>query len=174
MISDENLAQLEALVERIVEKVATRVVERVVTGLLQAHGLKPVKAVKNAATAERMRRYRNAKRNAPVTKNVTHSPTKRNGARNANVTERNADAVEVLQFLNAETKHKFPPVKATLDLIVARFNEGYTPVQLRQIIVRKNREWGGDPKMAPFLRPKTIFGKMNAANYAGDLVVPND
>lgn len=164
MISDENLRQLRALV--------TEIVTQVVTDLLQAHGLKRAAELKNAATAERMRRYRERKRNAQGNpkRNASHS-AKRNAKRNG---ECNAQAVEILEFLNAETHHKFPPVKATLDLITARLEEGYTPVQLRQIVVRKQREWGGDPKMKPFLRPKTIFGKTNAANYAGDLVVPHD
>lgn len=163
MISDENLAQLKAMV--------TEVVTQVVTDLLKTHGMKPLAVLKNAAAAERMRRYRENKRNAERNgkRNGVHS-AKRNAERNP---ERNAEAIQVLEFLNQTTHKKYPPVKATIDLIAARLDEGFTPVQLRQIVLRKSREWGSDPKMQPFLRPKTIFGKTNAANYAGDLV-PHD
>lgn len=182
MISDENLRQLRALVMDCLNQAVKPVIqgiEPLVARILAEHGLVKKKVLKNKAAADRMRTYRERKRNAlhNTKRNGLHSAERnalRNGERNALVEEHRQEAVDVLAFLNAETHHKFPPVETNLEVIAARLKEGYTAVQLRQIVVRKNREWGSDPKMSPFLRPKTIFGKTNAGNYAGDLVVPND
>ena len=164
MISDENLRQLKALVMECVTEAVTR--------LLDERGLIKTAALKNKGAAERMRRYRERQRNAKSNgkRNADHRG-KRNALRNG---ECNAQAVEVLDFLNAETHSRFPAVPANIDIIAARLEEGYTPIQLRQIVVRKSRDWGSDPKMRAYLRPKTIFNKTNAANYAGELVVRHD
>ena len=125
-----------------------------------------------SATADRMRRYR--QRNAQkIKRNDFHSKERNGHAIERNENQPNQIAVNVLDFLNHEAHRKFPPVQSNLELIEARLKEGYTEVQLRQIVVRKCREWGSDPKMTPYLRPKTIFNKTNAGNYAGELVVPD-
>jgi uncharacterized phage protein (TIGR02220 family) len=163
VISDENLAQLKALMEQVVTKV--------VTELLQAHGLAPIKALKNAAAAERMRRYRDKKRNASVTKNVTRSPRKRNAERNE---ECNAQAAQVLQFLNEKTGRQYQPVEANIGMIAARLKGGATVTQCRQVIAKKCREWTGSEREV-YLRPATLFNATKFAQYQGELVVrPED
>lgn len=82
-----------------------------------------------------------------------------------------AEAQEILHFLNAKAGRGFPPLDVNLDLIAARLKEGATPAQCRQVIAKKAREWGGDEKMAEYLRPKTLFNRTNFAQYVGELVV---
>jgi uncharacterized phage protein (TIGR02220 family) len=155
VISDENMAQIEALMIR----------------LLEAYGLKRVAVVKNEAAAERMRRYRERKRNADVTGNVTHSPRKRNAKRNE---ECNAQAVEVLQFLNEKTGRQYQPVEANIGMIAARLKGGATVTQCRQVIAKKCREWTGSEREV-YLRPATLFNATKFAQYQGELVVrPED
>lgn len=85
-----------------------------------------------------------------------------------------AEAVSVLSFLNAKTGRNFLPVEANVKLLVARFREGFTPAQCRQVIAKKSREWGTDEKMETFLRPKTLFNATNFANYCGELVTSSE
>jgi uncharacterized phage protein (TIGR02220 family) len=143
----------------------------VVTEALEAHGLTKVAVLKNKAAAERMRRYRERKRNAGVTGNVTNSPRKRNAKRNE---ECNAQAVEVLQFLNEKTGRQYQPVKANITMIAARLKGGATVTQCRQVIAKKCREWTGS-EQEMYLRPATLFNATKFAQYQGELVVrPED
>lgn len=78
-------------------------------------------------------------------------------------------AREILDFLNEKAGRNYQPVDANLDFIVARLREGATAAQCRQVIAKKAREWGGDEKMAEFLRPATLFNKTKFAQYQGEL-----
>lgn len=78
-------------------------------------------------------------------------------------------AREILDFLNEKAGRNYQPVDANLDFIVARLKEGATAAQCRQVIAKKAREWGGDEKMAEFLRPATLFNKTKFAQYQGEL-----
>lgn len=80
------------------------------------------------------------------------------------------EAREILTFLNTKTGRRYQPVSANLDMIVSRMKEGATVVQLRQVVVRKTRDWQGDEKMAPYLRPATLFSRKLFWQYAGELV----
>jgi uncharacterized phage protein (TIGR02220 family) len=80
-----------------------------------------------------------------------------------------ATAKEILAFLNEKTGKKFEDVDVHLELIVARLREGTSPDDLRSVIAMKCREWLGDPKTSTWLRPKTLFGKTNFAQYKGEL-----
>jgi uncharacterized phage protein (TIGR02220 family) len=42
--------------------------------------------------------------------------------------------------------------------INARINEGFTLSDFAQVIKFRHATWSNDPKMAPFLRPETLFG----------------
>jgi len=83
-----------------------------------------------------------------------------------------AEAIEVLDFLNAQTGKAYRPVDANLEMIVARLREGYTVADIRKVIVRKADQWKDDEKMALYLRPATLFNKTKLAQYSGELVVP--
>ena len=83
-----------------------------------------------------------------------------------------AQAIEVLDFLNAQTGKAYRPVEANLDAIVARLKEGYSVADIRKVIVRKCDQWKGDDKMEIYLRPATLFNKTKMAQYSGELVMP--
>ena len=80
------------------------------------------------------------------------------------------EAKGILLFLNEKTGKNYQPVKANVELIVARLQEGFTTTQLRQVVAKKSREWKPDEKMVQYLRPKTLFNRSNFANYCGELV----
>jgi uncharacterized phage protein (TIGR02220 family) len=85
--------------------------------------------------------------------------------------ELKAQASEVLQFLNSKTGRNYQAVNGTLKPLMARLREGFTVAQCRQVIAKKTRDWASDPKMEPYLRPKTLFAQENFANYFGELEV---
>lgn len=84
--------------------------------------------------------------------------------------QRQASATALLEFLNARSGKNFKPVAANIDPIIARFAEGFTEIQIRQVIVMKCRKWKGDEKMDQYLRPDTLFNRTKFANYVGELV----
>ena len=95
---------------------------------------------------------------------------KPNGVRAEETKRLKAEAVEILAFLNLKANRAYQPVPANTDLIVARFKEGVTSTQLKQVIVRKCRDWLVDEKMTTYLRPATLFNRTNCAQYVGELV----
>jgi len=93
--------------------------------------------------------------------------------RSGGVAARNGDlrkkGVEVLEHLNGKASRSFDLDGANLELVLARLREGRTVGLLCKIVSVKCREWGGDEKMAKYLRPKTLFNRTNVAQYAGEL-----
>lgn len=83
--------------------------------------------------------------------------------------QRKAQAIEILQFLNERAGKAFRPVDTNLDFIAGRLKDGMTPLQARQIILRKQSEWAGT-EMEQYLRPATLFNKTNCEQYLGELV----
>ena len=83
-------------------------------------------------------------------------------------------AIETLNFLNAKTGHAYKPVDSNLRLITSLLKQGFTPDDIRAVIVSKCRQWSGDPKMADYLRPITLFRASNFANYEGQLAQVSD
>lgn len=81
-----------------------------------------------------------------------------------------AQAIEILGFLNEKVGRVYRPTDTNLKLIIARLRDGVTPVQLRQIILRKQRDWAGDAKMEMYLRPATLFNQTKCEQYIGELV----
>lgn len=79
-------------------------------------------------------------------------------------------AIEVLEFLNEKTGKKFRNVDANLNLIVARLKSGITVQKCFSVIAKKRRDWIGDEKMAPYLRPATLFNKTKFEQYLGELL----
>ena len=83
-------------------------------------------------------------------------------------------AIGLIAFLNEKTGRAYKPVEANIKPIMARLKEGFSEREVRQVIAKKAFEWGADPKMETYLRPKTLFRPENFANYAGELVVPDE
>lgn len=98
-------------------------------------------------------------------------PPKEKNPKNA---ELKKQATEILGFLNTKTGRNYQPVNGTLGPLMARLREGFTVSQCRQVIAKKTRDWWSNEKMEPYLRPKTLFGRENFANYVGELVEVSD
>lgn len=81
------------------------------------------------------------------------------------------EAKAILAFLNEKARRNYQPTETNLKFILARFREGYTAAQCRQVVAKKCREWGADEKMALYLRPATLFNSEKFNQYAGELVV---
>jgi len=79
-----------------------------------------------------------------------------------------AQAIEILEYLNTNTKRTFRPVDTNLKLIVARLRSGVTPLQCREVIFAKCQQWQADPKMAEYLRPATLFNATKFEQYLGE------
>lgn len=66
---------------------------------------------------------------------------------------------EIVDYLNLKTKSNFrSSAKETQRLIKARFNDGFTLNDFKQVIDTKTNEWLFNQQMAIYLRPKTLFG----------------
>jgi uncharacterized phage protein (TIGR02220 family) len=81
---------------------------------------------------------------------------------------RREQARAILAFLNQQAGRTFRDSQTNLALIEARLRSGMTPANLRGIIARKTRAWRADPKMAPYLRPATLFNATKAEQYLGE------
>ncbi len=92
------------------------------------------------------------KDNPPICPPSGESGKKRDAATIAAI----ADAVG---HLNAKTGKAFRPTTAsTVRHVSARLREGYTVDDLNAVTDFKCSEWLGDPRMAQYLRPETLFG----------------
>lgn len=66
---------------------------------------------------------------------------------------------EVVQYLNQKTGKNFKHTsKVTQRHIRARFAEGFTVSDFKQVIDKKCSDWLRDQKMKEYLRPETLFG----------------
>lgn len=83
--------------------------------------------------------------------------------------ERRTVASAILELLNIRTGKNFRADGKNIELVAARLREGYTEAELRGIVAHKCRVWLADSKMSEYLRPKTLFGKENCAQYVGEL-----
>lgn len=66
---------------------------------------------------------------------------------------------DVIDYLNqkADTAYRATS-KDSRKHIKARFDEGYTLDDFKEVIGKKVVEWKDDPRMSPYLRPSTLFG----------------
>lgn len=85
-----------------------------------------------------------------------------------------AEAAELLAFLNERTGRHFRPTKTTLRPVMARLKEGYTLSECRAVVARKVRQWSADDKMRDYLRPATLFGAEKFAQYVGEVPPPEE
>jgi uncharacterized phage protein (TIGR02220 family) len=109
----------------------------------------------------------NVNGNANLNANSNENP------KEAKVSPEKADHVRwVVSILNTEAGTSFKADgKATGRLISARIKEGFTGADFKAVIRHKVKQWGGDPEMAEYLRPSTLFGTkfesyLNAAKIA--------
>lgn len=72
----------------------------------------------------------------------------------------------IITHLNEATGSRYKTnAKYIRDLIGARLVDGYTVEDFITVIDRQVLKWGNDPKMAEYLRPKTLFRPSNFDSY---------
>lgn len=66
---------------------------------------------------------------------------------------------EICEYLNKRINANYKAsTKKTKDLITARFNEGFTLDNFKEVIDKKVLDWLNDKTMKKYLRPETLFG----------------
>ena len=63
-----------------------------------------------------------------------------------------------IAYLNQVANKRYKFVDKTKRLLLARFNEGYTLEDFKQVIDVKTEEWKDNPEFFKYLRPETLFG----------------
>ncbi|MGL5370815.1 MAG: conserved phage C-terminal domain-containing protein [Plesiomonas shigelloides] len=71
----------------------------------------------------------------------------------------------VLEHLNRVTGSSFRDAKNSTGRIKARLAEDYTAEDLLLVVDYLTAKWLNDPKMSDYLRPSTLFGPENCAEY---------
>ncbi|HEN7340372.1 TPA: conserved phage C-terminal domain-containing protein [Serratia marcescens] len=71
----------------------------------------------------------------------------------------------VLTHFNSTTNSDYKAGKTTMGYIRGRLAEDYTAADLILIVDYLTAKWLNDPKMSDYLRPKTLFGPENCAEY---------
>lgn len=71
---------------------------------------------------------------------------------------------EILDFLRRMTGRKYREVDANIRMIRSILRK--TPMkEVKETLAYMGDKWGNDPKMAVYLRPKTLFAAANFENY---------
>lgn len=63
-----------------------------------------------------------------------------------------------IAYLNQVANKRYKFVDKTKRLLLARFKEGYTLEDFKQVIDIKTVEWKDSPEFSKYLRPETLFG----------------
>ena len=63
-----------------------------------------------------------------------------------------------IAYLNQVANKRYKFVDKTKRLLLARFKEGYTLDDFKQVIDIKTAEWKDSPEFSKYLRPETLFG----------------
>ena len=63
-----------------------------------------------------------------------------------------------IAYLNQVANKRYKFVDKTKKLLLARFKEGYTLEDFKQVIDIKTAEWKDSPEFSKYLRPETLFG----------------
>ncbi|MFZ6624481.1 conserved phage C-terminal domain-containing protein [Vagococcus fluvialis] len=80
---------------------------------------------------------------------------------------------EIVEYLNLKTSKKYKhSTNKTKSLIKARWNEGFRVYDFKKVIDNKCFEWIGNPGMAKYLRPETLFGTKFEGYLNENNVVP--
>lgn len=70
-----------------------------------------------------------------------------------------------IDHLNHICGTRYQKTKKNLGFINARVGEGASLDEFKLVIEFKHREWSGDPSMAQYLRPETLFGPSKFPGY---------
>lgn len=115
------------------------------------------------------------KRESTVTETVTTKDNPKNNTKRQYMSGKpdpaiRVQAIEILQFLNTKASRNYRPTESNLKFILARFKEGYSLIECKQVIAKKCREWMPDDKMREYLRPATLFNCEKFNQYIGEIV----
>lgn len=86
-----------------------------------------------------------------------------------------AQAADVIAFLNAKAGKRFPvrfnngALSKSAVMVLRLLRDGYAADDIRSVVAMKCREWNDRERMRPYLRPKTLFGPENFEQYVGEL-----
>lgn len=86
---------------------------------------------------------------------------------------------EIIDYLNLKANKKYKYTKATISKINARYKEGFTLEDFKQVIDTKCSQWLNDSKMKQYLRPETLFGTKfegylnEEVSLKGNIQIPN-
>ena len=113
-------------------------------------------------TRDRVAKHREQKKLENVTLHVTHgnaTDIEEDKELDIDKEKNKIPYVDIIDYLNTKTDSKYKSsTKKTKDLIKARYNEGFTLEDFKQVIDNKTAEWLNDPNMNKYLRPETLFG----------------
>ncbi|GKV65211.1 MULTISPECIES: conserved phage C-terminal domain-containing protein [unclassified Sporosarcina] len=77
----------------------------------------------------------------------------------------------IISHLNEKTGKQFKAnASATVRMLNARLNEGYSVEDIQQVIDLKTDQWLQDEKFRNYLRPSTLFNAKNFENYVNEEV----
>lgn len=94
-------------------------------------------------------------------------PRKGREGKGSYMSDKSDDAEKVLDYLNEKTGSAYRKVDSNVRLVAGRLKEGASFDDCIAVIDDRVTAWGSDPKMAEFLRPKTLFSPTNFNNYVG-------
>jgi len=77
------------------------------------------------------------------------------------------DCVVAIEYLNEKAGKNFKFVETHKELLRARFKEGYTIDDVKDVIDSKTDEWINNAEKNHFLRPATLFNREKFSNYHG-------
>ncbi len=86
-----------------------------------------------------------------------------------------AQAAEAIEFLNEKAGKRFPvhlrsgQLSKCSVMVLRLLRDGHALDDIKSVVAMKCREWKRDPRMRPYLRPKTLFGPENFEQYVGEL-----
>ena len=103
-----------------------------------------------------LKNYRNDSLNFTETLTITTTETTAETTTSNNNVE--LPYKTIIEYLNKKAGIQYKhTANKTRDLIRARFNEGFTLEDFKNVIDKKVKEWKNDLKMSQYLRPHTLF-----------------
>jgi len=106
-----------------------------------------------------------------VLKSVATEPQQNSTNQNQNQNQFKSivgQAKQAIDYLNKKCGSDFRHVDSNIDLVKARFKQGYSIDDVIAVIDSKCNEWIGT-ESAKYLRPATIFGKEKFSQYHGQV-----
>jgi uncharacterized phage protein (TIGR02220 family) len=78
--------------------------------------------------------------------------------------------IEILNYLNEITGKRFKPIKSNLNPISARFKDGYTLEEMKEVVMVKTLDWKNNEVMTTHLCPTTLFRPSNFEKYLNQVL----